>query len=124
MNNIGNGLKKMKDLGINEKDAADDFPKRRTQQKTISSCTITPLELVNYFKYLGITVQTINSSLQTIRARTYGSRHKSHDIRVAQSRSTKTAMILFNNKIVLILTPSEKDLTTLKKVKAEYKHDI
>ena len=57
-------------------------------------------QLENSFKYLGITLQTTKSSHRPhVQERMTAATTPIHDIRVIQSLSTETAMILVNNKM-------------------------
>jgi retron-type reverse transcriptase len=88
------------------------------------------LETVNTFKYIGITLQTTNTTFRIhIKEKTTAAIKAIYDIKEIAQLSLKTAMALFNNKIVPILTYGIdiiwdklklQDLAALEKVKARF----
>ena len=64
-----------------------------------------PLEIVNKFRYLGITLQTTGTCFSThTRQQAIAATKAIHEIAQLQKLSIQTAMILFNTKIVPIFT--------------------
>ncbi|KAJ4436809.1 hypothetical protein ANN_16941 [Periplaneta americana] len=89
-----------------------------------------PLQTVNQVKYLGLTLQTTTNSFRIhTKQRATAATKAIHDIRELIKLSLKTAMIIFDTKIVPILTYGldltwdklrTKDLHTLETVKARF----
>lgn len=87
------------------------------------------LEIVNSFKYLGVTLQTTGSFRIHIKERTVAALKAIYDIQHIQKLSLKTAILLFNTKILPTLTYgltliweklNKKDLHSIEGVKAKF----